>query len=64
MELHYLFEDASRIMTVISFATFTGILAWTWLRKERDFAQAAGLPFADADADADADNTQEAEDYV
>jgi cytochrome c oxidase cbb3-type subunit 4 len=35
-------------MTVISFATFTGILAWTCvLRKEKDFANAAGLPFAD-----------------
>jgi len=52
MELQYLFDNASRIMTVISFATFTGILAWTYvLRKERDFAQAAGLPFADDDAD-------------
>lgn len=52
MELQYLFDNASRIMTVISFATFTGILAWTYvLRKEKDFAQAAGLPFAD-DADA------------
>ncbi|CAH0177629.1 hypothetical protein SRABI118_01152 [Massilia sp. Bi118] len=56
MELQYLFDDASRIMTVISFATFTGILAWTFLRKERDFAQAAGLPFAN--------DVQEAEDHV
>jgi cytochrome c oxidase cbb3-type subunit 4 len=47
MEIQYLFDNASRIMTVVSFATFTGILAWTWLRKEKDFAQAAGLPFAD-----------------
>jgi cytochrome c oxidase cbb3-type subunit 4 len=48
MALQYLFDDASRIMTVISFATFTGILAWTFvLRKEKDFAQAADLPFAD-----------------
>jgi cytochrome c oxidase cbb3-type subunit 4 len=51
MELQHLFDDASRIMTVISFATFTGILAWTFLRKEKDFAQAAALPFADAAAD-------------
>ncbi|MCS0587845.1 CcoQ/FixQ family Cbb3-type cytochrome c oxidase assembly chaperone [Massilia norwichensis] len=51
MALQYLFDDASRIMTVISFATFSGILAWTFLRKEKDFAQAAALPFADADAD-------------
>jgi cytochrome c oxidase cbb3-type subunit 4 len=47
MELQYLFDNASRIMTVVSFATFSGILAWTWLRKEKDFAQAACLPFAD-----------------
>jgi cytochrome c oxidase cbb3-type subunit 4 len=59
MELQHLFDDASRIMTVISFATFTGILAWTFLRKEKDFAQAAQLPFADADAD-----TGLEEDYV
>jgi cytochrome c oxidase cbb3-type subunit 4 len=47
MDFQYLFDDASRIMTVISFATFTGIVAWTYLRKERDFSQAAELPFAD-----------------
>lgn len=58
MALQHLFDDASRIMTVISFATFSGILAWTFLRKEKDFAQAAGLPFAD-DADTDLE-----EDYV
>jgi cytochrome c oxidase cbb3-type subunit 4 len=58
MELQYLFDNASRIMTVISFATFTGILAWTWLRKEKDFAQAAGLPFADEAID------DTGEDYV
>jgi cytochrome c oxidase cbb3-type subunit 4 len=54
MALQHIFDDASRIMTVISFATFAGILAWTYLlRKERDFDQAAALPFADAAADAD-----------
>jgi len=53
MELQHLFDDASRIMTVISFATFTGILAWTFLRKERDFANAAELPFADDDLEED-----------
>jgi cytochrome c oxidase cbb3-type subunit 4 len=51
MTLSTLFDDASRIMTVISFATFIGIFAWTYLRKEQDFAGAAALPFADADAD-------------
>lgn len=53
MALQHIFDDASRVMTVISFATFAGILAWTYvLRKEQDFAQAAALPFAD-DGDAD-----------
>jgi cytochrome c oxidase cbb3-type subunit 4 len=47
MTLTHIFDDASRIMTVISFATFIGIIAWTYLRKEQDFAKAAGLPFAD-----------------
>ncbi len=61
MALQHIFDDASRIMTVISFATFTGILAWTFLRKEKDFAQAASLPFADADAEA---NAELEEDYV
>lgn len=42
-----MFEQASRIMTVASFATFIGIVAWTYLRRERDFAAAAHLPFAD-----------------
>jgi len=64
MALQHIFDDASRIMTVISFATFAGILAWTYvLRTERDFSQAAALPFADDAADADADNTP-GEDYV
>jgi cytochrome c oxidase cbb3-type subunit 4 len=59
MALQPIFDDASRIMTVISFATFTGILVWTYLlRREKDFAQAAGLPFAD-----ETDNDLE-EDYV
>lgn len=56
MELQHLFDDASRFMTVISFVTFTGILAWTFLRKERDFAQAASLPFADDAADVGEDH--------
>jgi cytochrome c oxidase cbb3-type subunit 4 len=61
MALQLIFDNASRIMTVISFATFTGILAWTYvLRKEKDFAQAARLPFAD-----DTDDTDDLEeDYV
>ena len=51
MNLDTLFHDASRIMTVISFATFIGILAWTYvLNKENDFARAANMPFAEGDA--------------
>ena len=61
MALQPIFDDASRIMTVISFATFSGILAWTFLRKEQDFAQAAALPFTDDAADAGFDPE---EDYV
>ena len=53
MSIHTIFDDASRVMTVVSFATFIGILAWTCLRRERDFAQAAALPFADDAADHD-----------
>jgi len=50
MSIHDIFDDASRIMTVVSFATFVGILAWTWLlKKEEDFAASAVLPFADDD---------------
>ena len=52
MAIEHLFDDASRIMTVVSFVTFMGILAWTYLlRKEQDFAATAALPFADNAAD-------------
>ena len=60
MGIEHLFEDASRVMTVVSFATFAGILAWTFLfNRERDFASAAALPFED---DVGADDV--GEDYV
>ena len=40
--------DASSIMTVISLATFIGILWWTFRVKDKsDFDAAANLPFAD-----------------
>jgi cytochrome c oxidase cbb3-type subunit 4 len=43
-----LFDQASSVMTVISFLTFAGILWWAYVRhKEADFAAAAALPFAD-----------------
>jgi cytochrome c oxidase cbb3-type subunit IV len=52
MAIEHIFDDASRIMTIVSFATFMGILAWTYLlRNERDFAAMAALPFADSAAD-------------
>ena len=48
MAIQHIFDDASRVMTVVSFATFLGIVAWTYLlRNERDFAATAALPFAD-----------------
>jgi cytochrome c oxidase cbb3-type subunit 4 len=43
-----LFDQASSVMTVISFLTFAGILWWAYVRhQEADFAAAAALPFAD-----------------
>ena len=51
MNIAVLFDKVSSAMTVISFLTFVGILWWTFIRhKDRDFAAAAQLPFADDDA--------------
>lgn len=48
MNIHAFFDDASRVMSVLSFATFIGILAWAFLfRTEQDFEASAALPFAD-----------------
>jgi len=53
MNIAALFDKVSSAMTVISFLTFVGILWWTFVRhKDRDFAAAAQLPFADDDAPA------------
>ena len=50
--MEHIFDSASSIMTVISFATFLGILLWTFaLRSNADFATQAALPFADEWAD-------------
>ncbi|KQV90010.1 cytochrome C oxidase Cbb3 [Massilia sp. Root351] len=47
-----LFDNASRVMTVISFITFMGIVAWAYARRNQaGFAQAAQLPFADEEKD-------------
>ncbi|MBQ5939441.1 MULTISPECIES: cbb3-type cytochrome c oxidase subunit 3 [unclassified Massilia] len=48
MALQQIFDNASSLMTVVSFTTFLGILAWTYvLHKNKDFEAAAALPFAD-----------------
>ena len=50
MAIQHIFDNASSIMTLVSFLTFLGILLWTFvLRKNEDFATQAALPFADAD---------------
>jgi len=55
MNIAAFFDQVSSAMTVISFLTFVGILWWTFIRhKDRDFAAAAQLPFADDDAVASA----------
>lgn len=54
MALQQIFDDASSVMTVISFATFLGIVGWTYvLRKRSDFDSAAQLPFADEAGESD-----------
>lgn len=48
MTLDHISIDASSIVTVVSFLTFLGILAWTFiLHRDADFAVAARAPFAD-----------------
>lgn len=50
MAIEQLFDDASSVMTVLSFATFMGIVAWTFLlHGRRDFDAAAMQPFMDTD---------------
>ncbi|WP_305825495.1 cbb3-type cytochrome oxidase subunit 3 [Massilia brevitalea] len=52
MELAHIFDSASSVMTVVSFATFMGILLWTFLlHRSRDFDAAAALPFLDEEKD-------------
>jgi cytochrome c oxidase cbb3-type subunit IV len=52
MTIDSLFNDASSVMTVVSLATFIGIVWWTFIRhRSADFDAAAQLPFADDDAD-------------
>ncbi|MES2016904.1 MAG: CcoQ/FixQ family Cbb3-type cytochrome c oxidase assembly chaperone [Pseudomonadota bacterium] len=52
MAIEHIFDSASSVMTLVSFATFLGILLWTfWLRSEQDFAVQAAQPFADEESD-------------
>lgn len=57
MALQHIFDDASSVMTVVSFVTFLGIVAWTYvLRGSGDFERAAQLPFMDEAADKTGEN--------
>ncbi len=48
MAIENIFNDASSIMTLISFLTFVGIIWWVYgVRSKSDFDAAAQLPFAD-----------------
>jgi cytochrome c oxidase cbb3-type subunit 4 len=50
MDIQNIFDSASSAMTVVSFATFVGIMWWAFTPKNRArFQQAAALPFADED---------------
>ena len=52
MNIERIFDSASSVMTVVSFATFVGILLWTFLlKRSADFDAAATLPFADGESD-------------
>ncbi|MGX4641191.1 cbb3-type cytochrome oxidase subunit 3 [Massilia sp. SYSU DXS3249] len=52
MSIELIFDRASSVMTVLSFATFMGILLWTFLlRRSADFDRAAALPFADEESE-------------
>jgi cytochrome c oxidase cbb3-type subunit 4 len=41
-------NDLRSAITLLSFAVFTGVLAWAWMpRRLADFEEAARLPFAE-----------------
>jgi cytochrome c oxidase cbb3-type subunit IV len=57
MTIEHLFDNASSVMTVLSFITFIGIVWWAYARhRAADFDSAARLPFADEALDAEADH--------
>ena len=52
MAIEQIFDSASSVMTVVSFATFMGIVLWTFLlKRSSDFDRAAALPFLDEKED-------------
>lgn len=52
MAIEQIFDSASSVMTMVSFATFMGIVLWTFLlKRSADFDRAAALPFADEKED-------------
>lgn len=54
-----IFNDASIVMTVVSLATFVGILWWTFFfKRSRDFDAIANMPVHD-DADAPLESNSE-----
>jgi cytochrome c oxidase cbb3-type subunit IV len=62
MTLDNVFNNASSIITVVSFVTFIGIMLWTCsARRTADFNAAAQLPFADEDYAGDDQNKQVSE---
>ncbi len=41
-------NDLRSIVTLVSFLTFLGIVAWAWSKRNKDrFEEAAQLPFQD-----------------
>lgn len=57
MALQQIFDNASSVMTVVSFVTFLAIVGWTYvLRRSSDFDKAAQLPFMDNAADEAGEN--------
>jgi cytochrome c oxidase cbb3-type subunit 4 len=59
MTIANIFDDASRLMTVISFITFIGIVAWTFSkRRSADFSTASMLPFADETDEMESHNSE------
>lgn len=53
MALEQFFNDASSIMTVVSLATFIGILFWVYgLKSKRDYERDANMLFDEGEREA------------